>query len=365
MSMSRVLLPLSLITALLLATTARAHDADLIYVEAMRPDRAAAGVTEIVTLTAPSLLRLAPVDADGDGALTQGDLDARASAIEAGVWAQMPLTAGSASCTLEHSTAFLRERYVELQGRFSCPPGALEQSFRVLSVLPDNYKVILGSVVEGEANQRFATRLMPTLMLGATSTSGEGGDEGSGQVALGGWVSLGVFHIFTGFDHILFLIALLLVGGSLKHLLLLVTSFTVAHSVTLGLTALGFVPLDELATRWVEAAIALSIIWVAVENLVLKTHRHRAALTLLFGLVHGFGFASVLQSYGLEENAALSLLGFNLGVELGQAAIVLVLYPLVRLLEQREILRLRTVRYASVAILGAGLFWLVERVAGV
>lgn len=358
--MARLLLPLALLSALCVAPSAHAHDADILFVQASRASLDAQTVDEVVTLTASSLVRLAPIDADGDGALSQSDLEARADAVRAGVWSQMPLLAAGAPCLLGDTEALLRERYVELRGRFACPPGALTQTFRVLSVLPDNYKVVLGSAVDGEQNQRFATQLLQTLPLSATPAEGEGR---SGATDLGGWISLGVFHIFTGFDHIVFLVALLLVGGSLKRLLLLVTSFTLAHSVTLGLTALGWVPLDELRTRWVEAAIALSIIWVAAENLILKTHRHRALLTLLFGLIHGFGFASVLQSYGLGERAGLSLLGFNLGVELGQAAIVLALYPLVRLLERREALRVRTVRVVSGAILGAGLFWLVERIA--
>jgi hypothetical protein len=114
----------------------------------------------------------------------------------------------------------------------------------------------------------------------------------------------------------------------------------------------------------VEAAIAVSIIWVAVENLVLREHRHRALLTFLFGLVHGFGFASVLSGYGLGDQVVTGLLGFNLGVELGQAAVVAVLLPLVRLVQRRPRVHQPTVRALSLLILAAGGYWLIERALG-
>ena len=141
----------------------------------------------------------------------------------------------------------------------------------------------------------------------------------------------------------------------------MVTAFTVAHSLTLGATALGFILLDGARTRWVEAAIAVSIIYVAAENLVLREHRHRALLTFLFGLVHGFGFASVLSAYGLGAQVASGLFGFNLGVELGQAVIVTALLPLVRLIRRRPKVHLWTVRALSTVILSAGAWWLFER----
>jgi hypothetical protein len=179
-----------------------------------------------------------------------------------------------------------------------------------------------------------------------------------------GWVRLGVHHIFVGADHLAFLLALLLVGGSLKRVLLMVTAFTVAHSLTLGATALGFIVLDVERTRWVEAAIAASIVYVALENLLLREHTHRALLTFLFGLVHGFGFASVLAGYGLGDAVATGLLGFNLGVELGQAVVVLALLPLVRWVQRRPGLAVWNVRVVSAGLALVGSYWLVERTVG-
>ncbi len=226
-------------------------------------------------------------------------------------------------------------------------------------MLPANYKVVLGSSVQGEQGQRFADASQPTLVV--SEPGQEGQEKPSGLLE---WIGLGLTHIFAGIDHLAFLLALLLVGGSFRRVLLLVTAFTVAHSLTLGATALGFILLDEARTRWVEAAIAVSIIWVAVENLVLREHRHRAVLTFLFGLIHGFGFASVLRGYGLGDSVVTGLFGFNLGVELGQTAVVAALLPLVRLVQRRPRVHQPTVRALSLLILAAGGYWLMERAFG-
>jgi hypothetical protein len=353
---ARLAVPLAL---LLMAGSAGAHDADILFAQLWRPDAGGPEVRERITLTAETLALLIPADADGDGILTQADLDARAPALAVGIWDAIPLSAGGQPCARTASTAQVRETYVELSATFSCPPGELRQRFALLSVLPANYKVVLGSFVQGEQGQRFADASQPTLVV--SEPGQEGRENPSGLLE---WIGLGLTHIFEGVDHLAFLLALLLVGGSFRRVLLLVTAFTVAHSLTLGATALGFILLDEARTRFVEVAIAASIIWVAVENLVLREHRHRAVLTFLFGLIHGFGFASVLRGYGLGDAVVTGLFGFNLGVELGQAAIVSVLFPLVRLVQRRPRVHQPTVRALSLLILAAGGYWLMERAFG-
>jgi len=346
---------------LLAATAAQAHDADILYTQVRRVAPDSAEVRQVLTLTAPSLALLVPADADGDGTVSQADLDARHAALAVGVWDAMPLTAGGQACARTAHDARLRQTFVELSATYSCPPGALRQRYGVLSVLPEGYRVILGSVAEGEApGALFADALQPTLSIPGRGDA----PQGSRVSGLLGWVGLGIRHIFEGIDHLAFLLAVLLVGGGLKRVLLLVTSFTVAHSLTLGATALGWVALDADRTRWVEAAIAASIIYVAAENLVLRQHRHRALITFLFGLVHGFGFASVLAGYGLGDSVATGLLGFNLGVELGQAVVVAVLLPPLRMLQRRPALHRGAVRVLSVGILMAGGFWLFDRALG-
>lgn len=354
---------------LLVAGAASAHDADILYSQVRRAPAATVGgepgpqVRQVLTLTAGTLGLLLPADADGDGTVSQADLDARRAALEVGMWDALPLTAGGQPCTRTSHTALLRQTYVELSATFTCPPGPLRQTYTVLSVLPAGYRVILGSSLDGEVpGAVFADAAQPSVDIpGPAAAGGEGGASVSGFM---GWVALGVRHIFDGVDHLAFLLAVLLVGGGWRRVLWLVTSFTVAHSLTLGATVLGWVVLDGERARWVEAAIAASIIYVAVENLVLREHRHRALVTFLFGLVHGFGFASVLRSYGLGDSVAPALLGFNLGVELGQAAVVAVLLPVLRMVQRRPALHLKTVRAVSVLILAAGGYWMIERALG-
>jgi hydrogenase/urease accessory protein HupE len=173
------------------------------------------------------------------------------------------------------------------------------------------------------------------------------------------FVRLGIEHIFTGYDHILFLFGLLLIGTTLRSLVAIVTSFTVAHSTTLALATLGVVT----PIPWtIEAAIALSIVYIGFENVFARDPKYRWKITFLFGLVHGFGFAAVLRDLNLPHSSiAISLFGFNVGVEVGQIAIVSLMYPLLRWLT-RSPYRLPVVRFASSAIALVGLIWFYQRI---
>lgn len=168
---------------------------------------------------------------------------------------------------------------------------------------------------------------------------------------------LGMEHLFTGIDHILFLLALLFGARSIKQILIVVTSFTVAHSITLFLSCLQII---VLPSRLVESIIALSIVYVAIQNLVLKKSRHNAWLAFGFGLVHGMGFAGTLSEMRLDIGQFIpSLLTFNAGIELGQLIIVLIMFP--TLFYMRKVNWL--IPAISVIISLVGLFWFVERAA--
>lgn len=186
------------------------------------------------------------------------------------------------------------------------------------------------------------------------------GSRGSLASQITSFVALGVRHILTGYDHLLFLLSLLIVGGALRPLVKIVTAFTAAHSITLSLAALGLV---ALPARWVESAIALSIAYVAAENLWRRTinMRQRWFVTFGFGLVHGLGFASVLRDLALPRDTLVtSLVGFNLGVELGQLAVVGVAVLGLRLLQswpRGTALR----RWVSAGTVAAGVLWFVQR----
>jgi hypothetical protein len=180
------------------------------------------------------------------------------------------------------------------------------------------------------------------------------------------FVVWGAEHIFIGYDHIAFLLALLLVAMRWAELFKIVTAFTVAHSLTLLLSALDVLRVPSQLT---EVLIAASIVYVAAENLWLvrrgRGPRHRWGLTFAFGLVHGLGFASVLRERlaSLSGRVILPVVSFNLGVELGQLLIVAAAFPLLLALRRSANPKL-IVRMGSVPILLLGLFWLVQRLGG-
>ncbi len=175
---------------------------------------------------------------------------------------------------------------------------------------------------------------------------------------VGRFVLLGIEHILTGYDHIAFLVALVVLAPSFKAVLPIITAFTAAHSITLLLAALRVVSLNS---RLVESAIAVSICYVAVENLFRRKATRRWLVAFCFGLVHGFGFASVLQNLIVgRANLVSSVVSFNVGVELGQLMIFAALLPLLRLLAMLIAPRKITIA-ASAAIGLLGFVWILER----
>ena len=178
-----------------------------------------------------------------------------------------------------------------------------------------------------------------------------------------GYLALGFEHILEGWDHLLFVTALVLIAGGWRRAALAVTAFTVAHSITLAASVLGAVSLNP---RFVEAAIALSIVLLAVElarGSDSLTRRYPAAVAFPFGLLHGFGFAGALAAIGLPEGeVAPALLAFNIGVEAGQLMLVAALLAAMALLRRAAPAALApTTRAASYAIGITGAFWLIDR----
>jgi hydrogenase/urease accessory protein HupE len=177
-----------------------------------------------------------------------------------------------------------------------------------------------------------------------------------------GWVSffkLGMFHILTGYDHLLFLLVLLLRKQTFKQYAAIVTSFTIAHSITLSLAVLGIV---DLPSRFVEAMIAFSICYVAVENLFRNEIRYRWGLTFVFGLIHGLGFANLLKEISINKTQlASSLISFNIGIEVVQILIVLLFLPILSFIHKQSYAK-KVYQYGSILIFILGAFWLIERI---
>ena len=174
--------------------------------------------------------------------------------------------------------------------------------------------------------------------------------------------SLGVLHILTGYDHLLFLFALLCITPSFRSAALIITSFTVAHSITLGAATMNWVNVES---KFIEPLIAVTIVYVGVENLIRRdASRGRWLLTFAFGLIHGFGFASVLRELGVAPETtgiAVPLFSFNLGVETGQITIAALVLPIIFALRKRPIFVRRWVPVFSTIVIALGVFWLVER----
>jgi HupE / UreJ protein len=247
------------------------------------------------------------------------------------------------------------------------------QAWRAQTEPVDGATVSLGAVVGG------GTASTPSAAIAASDAS----DRPSAWAQVGRTVRDGVEHIAAGTDHILFVVLLLLVsvwqrpmarasrrplqgwqaratwGSSLGEVLRLVTAFTVAHSITLGLAAFGVL---SPPSRWVESLIALSVLAAAIDNLWPILRAPRWAVVFGFGLVHGFGFAGAMQDLGLSStDLAWPLLGFNLGVELGQLMLVAVVLPLSFALRRTRFYRRWVVLPGSVAIGAMALVWFTER----
>lgn len=242
-----------------------------------------------------------------------------------------------------------------------CGDEGLSGTFAVEGV-GKTYSAALVKVYWADGQKRVytLTTAQPSVRLWGSADD----RRGIGEIAAA-YGALGVEHILTGFDHLLFVVALLFLVGFGRRLLWTITAFTGAHSLTLGLSALGWITLRRPP---VEAAIALSIVLVAAEALHSRetlSRRWPALVAFLFGLVHGLGFAGALEEIGLPQHHLLvALLTFNLGVEAGQLLVVLLAWGIHRLVKDRP--QWAPARVAALYAIGAvAAFWSIDRVVAI
>ena len=314
-------------------------------------------------------LRLSTGDVSVEGRRVQDVLQFARAELEVlrpdEIAATIQVSSDGAPCVLAGSSvAPAQEDGIAVTAHWDCPraPGRLRMFFGFLNRLSEGHLHVALLRLPGVTVQRTARASAPVLEVEAQPEAWAGA---------GRFLRLGAEHIFQGTDHIAFLIGVLLLGGSFRQLVGIVSAFTVAHSLTLALATLGWVVPPP---RLIEPLIALSIVAVAVENLValrapLSSERvrtaigHRWRLTFAFGLVHGFGFASALRALELPRALlAPSLLTFNLGVEVGQLVIVALAWPLLHWLRGVRPMWPVGTRWASAAVAGLGVYWLLERV---
>jgi hydrogenase/urease accessory protein HupE len=207
-----------------------------------------------------------------------------------------------------------------------------------------------------------------TDKVGSSLQSPEAADRPAATVSGHSFIAflgLGIEHILAGYDHLLFLFALLVVCRNLGSILTVISCFTIAHSITLALAALEIV---RLPSRVVEPLIAASIAYVGIENLVQgRSPKWRWLITLLFGLIHGLGFADALREFGIGgagPGIVLPLVGFNLGVEIGQLSVAAIILPMLWCLRKQPFLMHRLAPVCSVGIVVAGSYWMIERILG-
>ncbi|HTU57464.1 MAG TPA: HupE/UreJ family protein, partial [Polyangiales bacterium] len=297
------------------------------------------------------------LDADHDQRVSSSELARSEAALSSYLLDRLELHADGAACTLQAQPSAAVGDYLHFNFRAQCPAAPQRLAVRY-DLFFDHDPSHSSQVIVGASTTLVrADARVVDLVIGKANLW---------QQTLA-YLEQGVWHIWTGYDHILFLCTLLLPvlftrrrsDKPLLEVLEIVSAFTLAHSITLSLAALQVV---ALPTRWVEATIAASVCWAALNN-IYHWVTHKIWLVVFgFGLVHGFGFASVLHELGLPSTHLLAaLVAFNAGVELGQLAIVLAVLPLslaLRRLRWDSPLVLRT---GSLVIAAVGGMWLLER----
>jgi len=300
------------------------------------------------------------LDTDGDGQLTWNEVRSRHADIAGYAMPRLGLAPG---CRLrvtgqqvDHHTD---GAYTVLLLQGDCQPGAaVTIDYKLFAGLDAQHRGMVNLTVDGRSQSAVLGGDHTRLVAG-------GGDGGAWRQA-SGYLRHGIWHIWTGYDHILFLLSLLLPAvlaqgwrPALADVLRVVTAFTLAHSITLSLAALQVV---ALPSRLIEAAIAASVAIAAFNNIWPLVQGKRWLAAFAFGLLHGFGFAGVLGDLGLPKGATvLALATFNIGVELGQLAIVAAFVPLAYAMRSTRFYKLFLVKGGSAGIAVLAMVWLVER----
>jgi hypothetical protein len=356
--------------AWLLATSAQAHVASNGFLVLNVHDRELSGSVEMAVRDAELAVG---VDANGDGQVTWGELREAAPRLTAYLAAHLNFVADGRGCSTRFGqlrvTARVDGNYAWLPITSECGarPRELTIRYHLLEGIDPSHRGLLR--LEGE---------------GTVASAVLGGRAADVSMVLGRsfvwrtiaeYLEAGIWHIWSGIDHLLFLLSLLLPAvlqrcqgrwepvasgrPAFFGILKVVTAFTVAHSITLSLAALDVV---RLPGRFTESVIAASIIVAALNNIFPVVTETRARIAFAFGLLHGFGFASVLAEMGLPAGARLvSLLAFNCGIEAGQLAVVLAVMPLAYALRKAALYRYAVLPWGSAAIAAVALVWFVQR----
>jgi hypothetical protein len=312
------------------------------------------------------------LDADGNGEITWGEVKAKHTEIAAYALGHLAITADDIGCPMRVTEHLIDNHsdgaYEVLRFAVDClaDPRALTIKYTLFFDLDPQHRGLLRLEEQGRTHTAVFSPDRETWQL-------EGNSIALVRQFLD-YFQTGVWHIWTGFDHILFLCALLLPAvlefhgrwqavASFRQAFLdvikIVTAFTIAHSITLSLAVLGFI---TLPSRLIESTIAASVVVAALNNLYPLVEKRLWIVAFVFGLVHGLGFANVLTDLALPKPAlAVSLVSFNLGVEAGQLAIVATFLPVAYLLRRSRLYPRLVLRAGSLSIVAVASVWLIER----
>jgi hypothetical protein len=316
------------------------------------------------------------LDRDGNGALTWGEVRQRTDDITRYATSHLELTAAGEACKWEATSPLMLDHHsdgtyavLSLVARCSDLQHSLKARYSLLFDVDPSHRGLVQWVAPASTSSQ-------PLVFGTDSADQSLALQGqSAWQTLRQYIADGVWHIWIGYDHILFLLSLLLpavlmrrsahwepaasLKRSLFEVLKVVTAFTLAHSITLSLAVLGFV---SLPSRFVESTIAASVVFAALNNLRGSIEKKRWVMAFIFGLIHGFGFASALADLGLPQGAlALALVGFNVGVEIGQMAIVAAFVPIAFGLRGTDFYRRGLMPVGSILIAIVAAYWFAQR----
>ncbi len=319
-----------------------------------------------MTLAVKDAAQVAELDENHDGAVSQIEFTRGKSQLEAVVSRQIVIAAnGKVTKDSSIQSRLDENNNVEVRLNFDAIGfSSLEIQSKIIASLPLGHRQYLQ--IQNTTGETFFEQLLSTVadretveMPNATSSIG----AFDAVRSFANFLSLGVKHILTGYDHLLFLLGLLLVARGFFSSLGIITSFTIAHSITLAVATLHLV---QIPSRIVEPLIAASIVFVGIENLLRgDIPTARRLVPFGFGLIHGFGFASALREAGIGSGTGgilLPLFSFNLGVELGQIMVAAVALPIIWKLRETPMFIARWAPACSAAVVLLGSFWFVQRV---
>lgn len=330
----------------------------------------AQGVDAKITFSLQDIEAFVPMDSDLDAEVTPAEQDAVKpdiakwvlNGVKAIINGQLVTPDGLGSVSFDDkNNAFIEFHYAQAVAQ------QLKFQADFLSKLPDNHKQFV--TIKDESGHGLGEKMLSqtdnaidfNLTAAATEANGLAVSE-SKSTTFTEFLLLGIEHILTGYDHLLFLLSLLIVTRSFWPAFKIITYFTIAHSITLALAGLNVL---DIPGSIVEPLIAATIIYVALENIVRDGKpKGRQWLTFFFGLIHGFGFAAVLREMGIssyETGILVPLFSFNLGVEIGQIAVTVLVLPVIWWLHKQAKIEAKLTFSCSVLIALAGSYWLLER----